>query len=142
MRLRRTTSGDDPPTLKVWESLSNDELLAEMVRAHAAHETRGPRRRSPRRRAQSARYQLGTRRRSARHDTPIGLGTVLGRGIEHQGVTSRRVSGASVVQLSAGSWICSVDAMATGSYSSLFVVIATSAATLIGLLFVALSVSG
>ena len=32
------TSGDDPPTLKVWESLSNDELLAEMVRAHAAHE--------------------------------------------------------------------------------------------------------
>ncbi len=34
-----------------------------------------------------------------------------------------------------------MDAMATGSYSSLFVVIATSAATLIGLLFVALSVS-
>jgi hypothetical protein len=32
--------------------------------------------------------------------------------------------------------------MATGSYSNLFVVIATSAATLIGLLFVALSVSG
>ena len=53
-----------------------------------------------------------------------------------------RPVGSSVVQLSAGSCICSVDAMATGSYSSLFVVIATSAATLIGLLFVALSVSG
>ena len=29
---------DDPPTLKVWDSLSDDELLAEMVTAHAAHE--------------------------------------------------------------------------------------------------------
>lgn len=35
---RTTTSGDDPPTLKAWDSLSDDELLAEMVRAHAAHE--------------------------------------------------------------------------------------------------------
>jgi hypothetical protein len=35
---RRTTSGDDPPTLKAWDNLSDQELLAEMVRAHAAHE--------------------------------------------------------------------------------------------------------
>ncbi len=34
----RKASRDDPPTLRVWESLSDDELLAEMVRAHAAHE--------------------------------------------------------------------------------------------------------
>jgi ClpX C4-type zinc finger len=26
-----------PPTLKAWEGLSDDELLAEMVRAHGAH---------------------------------------------------------------------------------------------------------
>ena len=33
------TSGeaDDPPPLKAWDGLSDDELLAEMVRAHAAH---------------------------------------------------------------------------------------------------------
>ena len=37
--------------------------------------------------------------------------------------------------------ISSLQAMATGIYRDLFVVIATSAATLIGLLFVALSVS-
>jgi ATP-dependent Clp protease ATP-binding subunit ClpX len=36
--VRRTTSGDDPTTLKAWDSLSDEELLAEMVRAHAAHE--------------------------------------------------------------------------------------------------------
>ena len=29
---------DDPPTLKAWDDLSDEELLAEMVRAHAAHE--------------------------------------------------------------------------------------------------------
>ncbi len=29
---------DDPPTLKVWDSLTDDELLAEMVAAHDAHE--------------------------------------------------------------------------------------------------------
>ncbi|MGD0811943.1 MAG: ClpX C4-type zinc finger protein [Acidimicrobiales bacterium] len=34
----RTTSGDDPTTLKAWDGLSDEELLAEMVRAHAAHE--------------------------------------------------------------------------------------------------------
>jgi ClpX C4-type zinc finger len=34
----RTTSPDDPRTLKVWDTLSDDELLAEMVRAHAAHD--------------------------------------------------------------------------------------------------------
>ena len=34
----KTTSGDNPPTLKAWESLSDEELLAEMVRAHVAHE--------------------------------------------------------------------------------------------------------
>ncbi|HTV10234.1 MAG TPA: ClpX C4-type zinc finger protein [Acidimicrobiales bacterium] len=27
-----------PPTLKAWDGLSDDDLLAEMVRAHAAHE--------------------------------------------------------------------------------------------------------
>ena len=37
--LARRTGGDDPPTtLKAWDSLSDEELLAEMVRAHAAHE--------------------------------------------------------------------------------------------------------
>jgi hypothetical protein len=34
---RRTMSRDDPPTLKAWDGLSDEELLAEMVRAHAAH---------------------------------------------------------------------------------------------------------
>jgi ATP-dependent Clp protease ATP-binding subunit ClpX len=34
---RRTTSQSDPPTLKAWDGLSDDELLAEMVKAHAAH---------------------------------------------------------------------------------------------------------
>jgi ATP-dependent Clp protease ATP-binding subunit ClpX len=34
---RKTTSRDDPPTLKAWDGLSDDELLAEMVKAHAAH---------------------------------------------------------------------------------------------------------
>ena len=28
---------DAPPTLKAWEELSDKDLLAEMVRAHAAH---------------------------------------------------------------------------------------------------------
>lgn len=32
------TGGDDLPMLKVWDQLSDDELLAEMVRAHRAHE--------------------------------------------------------------------------------------------------------
>lgn len=32
------TSGDDLPMLKVWDHLGDDELLAEMVRAHRAHE--------------------------------------------------------------------------------------------------------
>jgi hypothetical protein len=32
------TSSDDPPTLKAWDALSDDELLAEMVTAHGAHE--------------------------------------------------------------------------------------------------------
>jgi hypothetical protein len=27
-----------PPTLKAWDGLSDDDLLAEMVRAHAAHQ--------------------------------------------------------------------------------------------------------
>jgi ATP-dependent Clp protease ATP-binding subunit ClpX len=35
---RKATSEDDPPTLKAWDGLSDEELLAEMVRAHAAHE--------------------------------------------------------------------------------------------------------
>ena len=28
---------DSPPNLRAWDDLSDDELLAEMVRAHAAH---------------------------------------------------------------------------------------------------------
>lgn len=28
----------DPPTIKAWEGLSDETLLAEMVRAHAAHQ--------------------------------------------------------------------------------------------------------
>lgn len=35
---RRSTTSHDPPTIKAWEALSDVELLAEMVRAHAAHE--------------------------------------------------------------------------------------------------------
>ncbi len=35
---RRTTARENPPSLKAWDGLSDDELLAEMVRAHAAHE--------------------------------------------------------------------------------------------------------
>ncbi len=34
---RTTSSADDPPTLKAWDNLSDEDLLAEMVRAHAAH---------------------------------------------------------------------------------------------------------
>ncbi|MGA3217348.1 MAG: ClpX C4-type zinc finger protein [Acidimicrobiales bacterium] len=34
-RLERT---QDPPTLKAWDGLSDEDLLAEMVRAHAAHQ--------------------------------------------------------------------------------------------------------
>jgi hypothetical protein len=36
---RRTTREGDPPTLKAWEGLSDDQLLAEMVKANAAHES-------------------------------------------------------------------------------------------------------
>jgi hypothetical protein len=35
---RRKARRDDPPALRAWDGLSDDELLAEMVRAHAAHE--------------------------------------------------------------------------------------------------------
>ncbi|MHB1511166.1 MAG: ClpX C4-type zinc finger protein [Acidimicrobiales bacterium] len=34
----RSTEGEDPPPLKAWDGLSDDELLREMVRAHAAHQ--------------------------------------------------------------------------------------------------------
>jgi ATP-dependent protease Clp ATPase subunit len=34
----QTTNPDDPPTLKAWEELPDEHLLAEMVRAHAAHQ--------------------------------------------------------------------------------------------------------
>ncbi|MHB1499043.1 MAG: ClpX C4-type zinc finger protein [Acidimicrobiales bacterium] len=30
--------GDPPPMLKAWDSLSDEELLDEMVKAHAAHD--------------------------------------------------------------------------------------------------------
>jgi hypothetical protein len=63
-------------------SLSDEELLAEMASAHASHQN-GPCRRSPRRSAESARNQLGAHRRSTRYDPPIGLGTILRRGIEN-----------------------------------------------------------
>jgi ClpX C4-type zinc finger len=33
-----STKSSDPPTIKAWEELSDEDLLAEMVRAHAAHE--------------------------------------------------------------------------------------------------------
>lgn len=33
-----STSRQDPPPIKAWEALSDEDLLAEMVRAHAAHE--------------------------------------------------------------------------------------------------------
>jgi hypothetical protein len=33
----RPPGPDAPPTLKAWDGLSDDALLAEMVRAHAAH---------------------------------------------------------------------------------------------------------
>jgi len=33
-----STKSDVPPTLKAWDGLSDDDLLAEMVRAHAAHQ--------------------------------------------------------------------------------------------------------
>jgi ATP-dependent protease Clp ATPase subunit len=32
-----STKSQDPPTIKAWEGLSDEALLAEMVRAHAAH---------------------------------------------------------------------------------------------------------
>jgi ATP-dependent Clp protease ATP-binding subunit ClpX len=35
---RKGTSEGAPPTLKAWDGLSDEELLAEMVRAHAAHD--------------------------------------------------------------------------------------------------------
>lgn len=33
----RPEAADTPPPLKAWETLSDDELLGEMVRAHGAH---------------------------------------------------------------------------------------------------------
>jgi hypothetical protein len=34
----RSDKTQDPPTLKAWDGLSDEDLLAEMVRAHAAHQ--------------------------------------------------------------------------------------------------------
>lgn len=34
----RSGNTQDPPTLKAWDGLSDEDLLAEMVRAHAAHQ--------------------------------------------------------------------------------------------------------
>jgi len=34
-----TPSADEPSTLKAWDGLSDEELLVEMVKAHAAHES-------------------------------------------------------------------------------------------------------
>ncbi|MGA2530440.1 MAG: ClpX C4-type zinc finger protein [Acidimicrobiales bacterium] len=33
----RSDNAQDPQTLKAWDGLSDEDLLAEMVRAHAAH---------------------------------------------------------------------------------------------------------
>ncbi len=37
-RPKSSTGSDDPPMLKLWDELSDEDLLAEMVRTHAAHE--------------------------------------------------------------------------------------------------------
>ena len=34
----RSTKSKDPTTIKAWEGLSDEDLLGEMVRAHAAHQ--------------------------------------------------------------------------------------------------------
>jgi len=34
----RPDKTEDPPSLKAWDGLSDEDLLAEMVRAHAAHQ--------------------------------------------------------------------------------------------------------
>jgi hypothetical protein len=34
----RSTQPDAPPPMRAWEGLSDDDLLAEMVRAHGAHQ--------------------------------------------------------------------------------------------------------
>lgn len=34
----RTAGEDEPPKMKAWDSLSDEDLLAEMVKAHAAHD--------------------------------------------------------------------------------------------------------
>lgn len=36
--LSAPAEADVPPALKAWDGLSDDDLLAEMVRAHAAHQ--------------------------------------------------------------------------------------------------------
>ena len=50
----RSPKSQDPTTIKVWDGLSDDRLLEEMVRAHAAHQKRGSCRGSPRNGAQGA----------------------------------------------------------------------------------------
>ena len=37
-RRDRSTKSKDPTTIKAWEGLSDQDLLEEMVRAHAAHQ--------------------------------------------------------------------------------------------------------
>ena len=37
-RRNRSTKSKDPTTIKAWEGLSDEDLLGEMVRAHAAHQ--------------------------------------------------------------------------------------------------------
>ncbi len=34
----RSSKSEVPPSIKTWEGLSDEDLLAEMVRAHAAHQ--------------------------------------------------------------------------------------------------------
>lgn len=37
-RRERSTKSKDPTTIKAWDGLSDDDLLGEMVRDHAAHQ--------------------------------------------------------------------------------------------------------
>ena len=78
---RRLSSPDDPPTLKVWDSLSDDELLAEMVKAHASHENVDRAVALHVAALRSRGTSWARDRPSPRYDPPISVGTVLRRRI-------------------------------------------------------------
>ena len=77
----RSDKPQDPPTLKTWEALSDEDLLAEMVRAHAAHQNVDRAVAHHVAALQGARRQLGAYRRSPRYDASIGLGALFRRGV-------------------------------------------------------------